>query len=73
VRLRREAGTDAPEGTDTFWLSERGDLAEAGRGLYDLLRRLDGKGYAQIWCELVPEAGLGAAYNDRVRRGAAKG
>lgn len=73
VRLRREAGGDAPAGVETFWLSERGDLAEAARGLYDLLRRLDGAGYAQLWCEQAPEAGLGAAFNDRLRRGAAKG
>jgi L-threonylcarbamoyladenylate synthase len=73
VRRRREAGGDAPAGVEVFWLSERGDLAEAARGLYDLLRRLDGAGYAQLWCEQAPEAGLGAAFNDRLRRGAAKG
>ncbi len=73
VRLRREAAGDAPAGVETFWLSERGDLAEAARGLYDLLRQLDGGGYARIWCERAAEAGLGAAFNDRLRRGAAKG
>jgi L-threonylcarbamoyladenylate synthase len=72
VRLRREAGSTAPAGVEVYWLSERGDLTEAARGLYELLRRLDAAGYAQLWCEQAPEGGLGAAFNDRLRRGAAK-
>jgi L-threonylcarbamoyladenylate synthase len=73
VRLRRVPGEPEPlEGTEAYWLSERGDVAEAAHGLYELLRQLDGEGYAQLWCELAPETGLGTAFNDRVRRGAAK-
>jgi L-threonylcarbamoyladenylate synthase len=55
------------------WLSEGGDVAEAGRRLYAVLRELDRAGFTAIHCELAPPAGLGAALNDRLRRAAARG
>ncbi len=74
IRLRRPpAGDVPPPNTEAFWLSENGDLAEAARTLYDLLRKLDAGSYAQIWCETAPPEGLGPAINDRLRRAAAKG
>jgi L-threonylcarbamoyladenylate synthase len=60
-----------PPGVELFWLSEDGNLAEAARALYDLLRRLDNSKYDKLWCETAPEAGMGLALNDRLRRAAA--
>ena len=45
---------------------------EAARNLFDLLRRLDARGYETIHAELAPPAGIGAAYNDRLTRAAAR-
>jgi L-threonylcarbamoyladenylate synthase len=53
-------------------LSEREDLAEAARNLFRYLRELDGAGLDLIVAERVPELGLGAAINDRLRRAAAR-
>ena len=64
---------NAVAGSDTFFLSEYGNLVEAARDLYDLLRRLDQAGYDQIWCETAPSGSLGEALNDRLRRAAARG
>jgi L-threonylcarbamoyladenylate synthase len=52
-------------------LSPRGDLAEAARELFAALRALDASGAERIVAERVPEAGLGRAINDRLRRAAA--
>lgn len=66
----------APGGFATVWnLSERGDLAEAASRLYAGLRVLDAevarRGLRGIAVMAVPEAGIGAAINDRLRRAAA--
>jgi L-threonylcarbamoyladenylate synthase len=53
-----------------FWLSAAGDLREAGRRLFALIRRLDRVGWKRLHAELVPSAGPGAAINDRLRRAA---
>ncbi|MFL6518810.1 MAG: L-threonylcarbamoyladenylate synthase [Chthoniobacterales bacterium] len=52
-------------------LSERQDLAEAATNLFRLLRELDGCDLDLIVAEQLPEEGLGAAINDRLRRAAA--
>jgi L-threonylcarbamoyladenylate synthase len=52
-------------------LSERQDLAEAATNLFRLLRELDACNLDLIVAEQVPENGLGAAINDRLRRAAA--
>lgn len=52
-----------------FNLSETGDLAEAARKLYNALRKLDT--VSVIAVAPIPETGLGAAINDRLRRAAA--
>lgn len=58
-------GTDGP-----FSLSETGDLAEAAANLFDMLRRADREG-RPIAVAPIPDHGLGAAINDRLRRAAA--
>jgi L-threonylcarbamoyladenylate synthase len=52
-------------------LSPSGDLVEAAANLFSMLHRLDASGAAAIAVMPVPEAGLGAAINDRLRRAAA--
>ncbi|MDO5612789.1 MAG: L-threonylcarbamoyladenylate synthase [Paracoccus sp. (in: a-proteobacteria)] len=58
-------GSDGP-----LSLSPGGDLAEAAARLFDVLRRADELGQP-IAVAPVPEHGLGAAINDRLRRAAA--
>jgi L-threonylcarbamoyladenylate synthase len=66
-------GFGAGPGEPALSLSPAGDPAEAARRLFDVLRRADaqaGPG-GTIAVAPVPEAGLGAAVNDRLRRAAA--
>lgn len=67
---------------DEFWvgfgelgghanLSARGDLIEAATRLFDLLHAADASDLARIAVAPVPEEGIGAAINDRLRRAAA--
>jgi L-threonylcarbamoyladenylate synthase len=53
-------------------LSVRGDLIEAAANLFAHLRALDGAGTNAIAVMPVPDAGLGEAINDRLRRAAAE-
>ncbi len=53
-------------------LSESGDLAQAARNLFAVLRELDDSDCAVIIAEKFPEEGLGRAINDRLRRASAK-
>lgn len=59
----------------TLNLSESGDLAEAAANLFAFLREIDtlarAAGAARIAVSPIPESGLGAAVNDRLRRAAA--
>lgn len=75
--LRLNAATAAPGETHIafaapgpFSLSESGDLAQAAARLFDTLRRADRKG-RPIAVAPIPDHGLGAAINDRLRRAAA--
>ncbi len=52
-------------------LSPSGDLVEAASHLFAYLRALDAAGAARIAVAPIPEHGLGAAINDRLRRAAA--
>lgn len=52
-------------------LSPSGDLIEAASRLFSYLRALDASGAARIAVAPIPEHGLGAAINDRLRRAAA--
>lgn len=51
-------------------LSEQGDLAEAARHLFAVLREMDRSDCAVIVAEVFPDDGLGRAINDRLRRAA---
>ena len=55
----------------TLNLSEQGDLAEAAANLFAFLRRLDDPAFTAIAVAPIPDHGLGAAINDRLRRAAA--
>jgi len=52
-------------------LSPSGNLVEAAARLFDLLHRADASARARIAVAPVPDEGLGAAINDRLRRAAA--
>lgn len=76
VFLFKPVGADAREtvkAKNVFWLSERGDLKKAARGLFGMLRALDDGRWKRIHAELAPGAdGFAAAINDRLTRAAAK-
>jgi len=63
---------DAAKSSGIFWLSETGDLDEAARRLFSLMRELDAAGYARIEFEPAPATALGLAINDRLRRASAR-
>ncbi|MGI4876361.1 MAG: L-threonylcarbamoyladenylate synthase [Janthinobacterium lividum] len=52
-------------------LSPAGDLVEAAAGLFDGLHRAQASGRARIAVAPIPDHGIGAAINDRLRRAAA--
>jgi L-threonylcarbamoyladenylate synthase len=54
-------------------LSEKGDIREAAANLFSAIRRLDALDLDLILAEAVPEAGLGRAIMDRLRRATSKG
>jgi len=63
----------APAGVSADVLSPSGDLGEAARRLFALMRRADTLGADVILAERVPDEGLGRAINDRLRRASAGG
>ena len=58
--------------SNNFILSASGDLHEAARNLFSMLRTLDQMEVDAVVAEEVPEKGLGRAINDRLRRAAAQ-
>jgi L-threonylcarbamoyladenylate synthase len=65
-------GEAPPQGyAEIEWLSRTGDLAEAASNLFAALRALDRPEFSGIAVMPIPEHGLGAAINDRLRRAAA--
>jgi L-threonylcarbamoyladenylate synthase len=62
---------DVAGGDGDHTLSLSGDLVEAAANLFRMLRLLDRPGVTGIAVAPVPEHGLGAAINDRLRRAAA--
>ncbi len=68
LTLVAEAGDERYTAVEV--LSARGDLTEAAANLFAAMRRLDACGLELIVARLVPEAGLGRAINDRLRRSA---
>jgi L-threonylcarbamoyladenylate synthase len=55
---------------ETLWISRDQDPVEAAKNLYRCLRELDEANLDLIVAETVPDEGLGAAINDRLRRAA---
>jgi L-threonylcarbamoyladenylate synthase len=53
-------------------LSSKGCLKEAAQNLFGAMRKLDSLGLEAIFCEKVPDIGLGRAINDRLKRAAAQ-
>ena len=51
-------------------LSASGDLSEAAANLFDALHRADASPAPAIAVATIPEAGIGVAINDRLRRAA---
>jgi L-threonylcarbamoyladenylate synthase len=58
------------DGGEPFNLSREGDLAEAAANLFAYLRAADRSGASGIAVAPIPDAGLGEAINDRLRRAA---
>jgi L-threonylcarbamoyladenylate synthase len=54
-------------------LSSTGDMHEAARNLFSMLRRFDKMDIEVVLAEEVPNEGFGRAINDRLRRAAAEG
>jgi len=52
-------------------LSPSGDTTEAARNLFRYMRELDSESVSVIFCEKVPDEGLGRAINDRLKRACA--
>lgn len=67
----RFGGGMAWSGPHEYDLSPDGDLEEAARNLFTILRKVAGGGYTAAVAEIVPDRGLGRAINDRLRRAAA--
>tara|TARA_Y100000590_G_scaffold415138_1_gene512648 strand:+ start:4122 stop:5051 length:930 start_codon:yes stop_codon:yes gene_type:complete len=51
-----------------FYLSKNGNLTEATKNLYNVLRQIKKKGYKSIAIEKINNKGLGKTINDRLRR-----
>jgi len=62
-----------PEFESIEVLSKKGDFREAAANLFSAMRRLDALDLDLILAEAVPEAGLGRAIMDRLRRATSKG
>jgi L-threonylcarbamoyladenylate synthase len=79
VRLDAESALDGeallgfgPAKDAMLNLSPSGDLAEAAANLFAMLRALDRPTFRGIAVMPIPDVGLGAAINDRLRRAAAR-
>ena len=55
-----------------FYLSQRGNLKEAARKLYTLLRLIKNMKYKSIAISKIPNTGLGLAINDRLNKASYK-
>ena len=57
---------------DSFYLSKKGNLNEATKNLYSILREIKKKGYKSIAVEKIKNVGLGQSINDRLKRASKK-
>jgi L-threonylcarbamoyladenylate synthase len=70
---RSATAATAAEFATIRYLSERGDLREAGANLFRMLRELDAENLDLIVAARMPEDGIGAAINDRLERASNRG
>lgn len=59
---------DAKENNVNFVLSSMGDISEAAKNLFSIMRKADEQNADMILAEKVPEEGIGKAINDRLIR-----
>nr|MBC8294627.1 Sua5/YciO/YrdC/YwlC family protein [Pelagibacterales bacterium] len=57
---------------DFFYLSKNGNLSEAAKNLYSILRKVKKKGYKSIAIEKIKNYGIGQSINDRLNRASKK-
>ena len=55
-------------GINYFFLSKKGNLKEAAKNLYSILRKIKKSGYRSIAVGKIPNKGLGKTINDRLIR-----
>ena len=55
-----------------FYLSKNGNLSEAAKNLYSILRKVKKKGYKSIAIEKIINYGIGQSINDRLNRASKK-
>ena len=55
-----------------FYLSKNGNLSEAAKNLYSILRKVKKKGYKSIAIEKIKNYGIGQSINDRLNRASKK-
>ena len=55
-----------------FYLSQKGNVNEAARKLYTLLRLIKNMKYKSIAVSKIPKIGLGLAINDRLNKASYK-
>ena len=55
-----------------FSLSKNGNMKEAARNLFSVLRLIKKKGYNSIAVSKIPNQGLGLAINDRLKKASHK-
>jgi len=55
-----------------FTLSKKGNMKEAAKNLFSILRLIKKKGYSSIAVSKIPSRGLGLAINDRLKRASKK-
>ena len=57
---------------DFYYLSKNGNLSEAAKNLYSILRKVKKKGYKSIAIEKIINYGIGQSINDRLNRASKK-
>ncbi len=57
-----------PNKTNYFFLSNKGNLDEAAKNLYSILRKIKKNNYKSIAVDKIPNKGLGKTINDRLLR-----
>ncbi len=51
-----------------FYLSQKGNVREAAKNLFSILRLIKKKGYSSVAVSRIPNQGLGLAINDRLKK-----